>query len=72
MLGEKKIGIVFFEVCPRWARQAGLDPTGAVKKLDDFGYMLCRLGSAGTLETVDWSAAEEVDSENWIAIAPWI
>jgi len=64
-LGERRINIVYYEVCPDNARRAGLKPMRAGEMLLDAGYHLYKLD-----EGLRPAATSEVDSvvlDNWVA-----
>jgi len=68
LLEQKRIQAVYFEVCPKWARQAGVDPKGAASTLERFGYELNRLDAHGNLTPACITEVSDVSSENWIAL----
>jgi hypothetical protein len=68
LLREQQVGIVYFEVCPALAQQAGFAPTRAAAFLESCGYSLYRLAQGGTLVATEADAASDAELENWVAL----
>jgi FkbM family methyltransferase len=60
--------VVYFEVCPPLARDAGFDPADAARFLSAHGYALHRLADDGALVPVDADLAGSVALENWVGV----
>lgn len=69
LLTNKRIGIIYFELCPPLLRRAGFDPSTTCHALVDFGYELYRIID-GRPVPARMDQAHEVDLENWVAVAP--
>ena len=70
LFSQRKIKVVYYEVCPEITRKADLLPSDATEKLVSHGYLIYRLNSDGALTTVDISEIEQISCENLIAICP--
>jgi FkbM family methyltransferase len=70
LLDEKRIGLVYFEICPALARKAGFHPASPAKILKQSGYVLNRITPNGGLENGGISEIPKVELENWVAISP--
>jgi hypothetical protein len=68
LLLEKRIGVVYFEVCPELEQEAGFEAGEAAHTLERVGYRLYRLGAGGTLVEVKSDQVGAVDLDNWVAL----
>lgn len=69
-LAEIRPSLIYFEVCPALAREAGFAPSDPARILVDAGYELFELTASGALARVTPDMATQVDLANWIARAP--
>ena len=58
---------IIFEVCPRFTRRAGFDPSEPARVLERAGYKIFRFMESGELQPVRPEAAVDVVLENWVA-----
>lgn len=68
LLQRQEVGIVYFEVCPALARQAGFAVHEAAAFLEECGYSLFRLTGEETLVPTTSEVADTVELENWVAL----
>lgn len=69
LLRDRKIGIVYYEVCPPLARSAGFTASAATETLIASGYSVKRLNASGQLVPATPKDVEFVELDNWIAVS---
>jgi FkbM family methyltransferase len=70
LLREKRVNLIYYEVCPNNAKKAGLDPKQPTQILLDHGYSIYRLIENGSLVESNISQIDSVILDNWLAICP--
>jgi FkbM family methyltransferase len=70
LIGNHGIALVYYEICPELARLAGFDPQGPSRFLLERDYRLHTLNPDGSLRPVSLDRISQIESDNWIALAP--
>ncbi|MDB9446463.1 FkbM family methyltransferase [Anabaena sp. CS-542/02] len=70
LLREKRVNLIYYEVCPNNAKKAGLDPKKPTQILLDHGYSIYKLIENGSLVEGNISQIDSVILDNWLAICP--
>lgn len=68
LLGSRRVRMIYYEVCPEMARQAGFAPEDASRHLQEHGYRLHRLDKNGQLQDADLSLIGQTVLANWVAV----
>ncbi len=68
LLSQRKIAVIYYEVCPNNAINTQLKPEDATKLLLSHGYKIYRFTSGGTLSQASVYDLRKVVLDNWVAI----
>jgi FkbM family methyltransferase len=70
LLKQKRIHVIYYEVCPDNARRCGFKPESATIFLKQHGYSIYRLDENGRFQSTCDRSIDQVILENWIAFRP--
>lgn len=68
LIRERKIDLIYYEVCPGLTVRAGFDPAAPGRILREYGYKLHVIASSGDLIPVNLSQLGSVRYDNWVAV----
>jgi FkbM family methyltransferase len=70
LLESRRIGVIYYEVCPGYAQRTGIQAEAATERLLAYGYEVFALAASGGLTRVSLRDLREVGSANWVAVRP--
>lgn len=68
LIRERRIDLIYFEVCPKLTIKAGFDPAVPARILQEHGYNLRKITVSGELTPINLSRIEKVEYDNWVAV----
>lgn len=69
-LGEHRVAVVYYEVCPENAENSGTAPELPTRILQEHGYRIHKIDDSGLLQPVDIAELKRTWLDNWVALRP--